>query len=227
MSVKLILRTLQADGRLGPEVKACTVRRMFAERGLTRTAAADGDGSKTLLRWQATLQLMCSRLGITLLHARPYDASARGKMERFWRRMREEALSHIGQVTSPAEVELKLRDWLARYYQRDPESPLRWTCKSTAKLAEALREMGHKDLDELARDAAAEPSNRRESDRLETTRSGLKVRAKLDRTPYPPGIDVTDAELRKVDLRTHAFHGDWNYTIATRSRLRTRSVISA
>lgn len=60
-----------------------------------------------------------------------------------------------------------------------------------------------------------------------TTRSGLKVRAKLDRTPYPPGIEVTDAELRKVDLRTHTFHGDWNYTIATRSRTRTRSVISA
>jgi len=53
VSVKVILRTLRADGRVGPEVTACTVRRMFAERGLTRTAAADGDGSKTRLRWQA------------------------------------------------------------------------------------------------------------------------------------------------------------------------------
>ena len=40
VSVKLILRTLRAEGRVGPEVTACTVRRMFAERGLTRTAAA-------------------------------------------------------------------------------------------------------------------------------------------------------------------------------------------
>jgi transposase InsO family protein len=205
VSVKVILRTLRADGRMGPEVTACTVRRMFAERGLTRTAAADGDGSKTRLRWQAecpgalwhgdvchgptltldgkrtpvrvhgllddasryginlrvygdereermlsifgqsllehgkpsalyldngatyrgdTLQLACSRLGITLLHARPYDAPARGKMERFWRRMREEALSHIGYVTSLSEVELKLRDWLARYYQGMPHAGL-------------------------------------------------------------------------------------------------------
>jgi len=69
-----------------------------------------------------TLQLVCSRLGITLLHARPYDAPARGKMERFWRRMREEALSHIGHVTSLLEVELKLRDWLARYYQGAPHA---------------------------------------------------------------------------------------------------------
>jgi transposase InsO family protein len=30
------------------------------------------------------LRLACERLGITLLHARPYDAPARGKMERFY-----------------------------------------------------------------------------------------------------------------------------------------------
>ena len=56
-----------------------------------------------------SLQLVCSRLGITLLHAKPYDAPARGKMERFWRRMREQALSHIGSVASLADVEDKLR----------------------------------------------------------------------------------------------------------------------
>jgi len=60
-----------------------------------------------------------------------------------------------------------------------------------------------------------------------TTRSGLKIRAKLDRTPYPPGIEVTDSELRKVNLRTHAFHGNWNYTIASCVRRSIRSVISA
>ena len=203
VSVKLILRTLYAEGRIGPEVTACTVRRLFAERGLSRTAAADGDGQKTRLRWQAerpgalwhgdvchgptlklggtrtpvrvhallddasryvvalrvannereetmlslfaqalmehgkcdalyldngstyrgdVLQLVCSRLGITLLHARPYDAPARGKMERFWRRMREEALSHIGEVASLADVEDKLRAWLVRYYQSTPHA---------------------------------------------------------------------------------------------------------
>jgi hypothetical protein len=40
------------------------------------------------------------------------------------------------------------------------------------------------------------------------TCSGLKVRAKLDRTPYTPGIEVTDSEMKKIDLLTHAFHGD-------------------
>ncbi len=203
VSVTLILRTLRADGRIGSEVTACTVRRMLAERGLTRTAAVDGKGPKTRLRWQAErpgalwhgdvchgptltldgkrtpvrvhallddasrfivalrafrdereeamlsllaqaimehgkpdaiyldngatyrgamLQLVCSRLGITLLHAKPYDAPARGKMERFWRRMREEALNHVGQVASLADIEQKLRAWLVRFYQCAPHA---------------------------------------------------------------------------------------------------------
>src|SRR5580692_481285 len=68
------------------------------------------------------LRLVCSRLGITLLHAKPYDAPARGKMERFWRRLREEALCHIGQVASLADVEQKLRTWLTRFYQDAPHA---------------------------------------------------------------------------------------------------------
>lgn len=70
------------------------------------------------------LQLACARLGITLMHAKPYDAPARGKMERFWRRMREQALDHIGQVASLAEVEAKLHTWLRRYYQASPHAGL-------------------------------------------------------------------------------------------------------
>jgi transposase InsO family protein len=31
-----------------------------------------------------TLRLACERLGVTLIHARPYSPQARGKMERFW-----------------------------------------------------------------------------------------------------------------------------------------------
>ena len=68
------------------------------------------------------LRLVCSRLGITLLHAKPYDAPARGKMERFWRRMREEALSHVGQVASLADIEAKLLAWLVRFYQGAPHA---------------------------------------------------------------------------------------------------------
>ncbi len=203
VSVTLMLRTLRADGRVGSEVTACTVRRMLAERGLMRTVAVDSSAGTTRLRWQAErpsalwhgdichgptltfggkrtpvrvhallddasrfgvalrvfrdereetmlsllaqailehgkpdalyldngatyrgvmLQLVCARLGITLLHAKPYDAPARGKMERFWRRMREEALNHIGEVASLVDVEHKLRTWLSRFYQCAPHA---------------------------------------------------------------------------------------------------------
>jgi transposase InsO family protein len=206
VGVNLILRTLRADGRIGPRVTACTVRRMFAEKGLHRCVLVDGNGGhggRTRLKWQAErpsalwhgdvchgptltlggrrtpvrvhallddasryvvalrvwnnereesmlslftqalmehgkpdalyldngstyrgaiLQLACSRLGITLLHARPYDAPARGKMERFWRRLREEALNHVGEISSLADVEQKLQTWLTRFYQHGPHA---------------------------------------------------------------------------------------------------------
>jgi hypothetical protein len=45
------------------------------------------------------------------------------------------------------------------------------------------------------------------------SRSGLHVRAELDRGRYPAGITVTDAQMAAVQLTRHRFHGDWNYTI--------------
>jgi len=46
-----------------------------------------------------------------------------------------------------------------------------------------------------------------------TTRKGLVVRAALDTHAYETGVKVADAELAKVKLTRHDFHGDWNYTI--------------
>ena len=45
------------------------------------------------------------------------------------------------------------------------------------------------------------------------SRTGLHVRAELDRGLYPAGVTVTDAQLASVRLERHRFHGDWNYTI--------------
>ena len=46
-----------------------------------------------------------------------------------------------------------------------------------------------------------------------TTRTGLKIRAELDRGTYPSGIQVTEAELQTLHLKPHAFHGHWNYAL--------------
>ena len=45
------------------------------------------------------------------------------------------------------------------------------------------------------------------------TKEGLKIRCELDPKTYPKGIKVPDAQLEKVELKKHKFHGDWNYTI--------------
>jgi len=45
------------------------------------------------------------------------------------------------------------------------------------------------------------------------TKEGLEIRCELDTKTYPKGIKVSDAQLEKVKLKKHKFHGDWNYTI--------------
>ncbi len=49
-----------------------------------------------------------------------------------------------------------------------------------------------------------------------TTASGLRVQAELDPGAYPTKVKVSDAELARVQLAPHAFHGEWNYTITPR-----------
>jgi Rhodopirellula transposase DDE domain len=46
-----------------------------------------------------------------------------------------------------------------------------------------------------------------------STRTGLRIRAELDRGAYPSGIPVTEAELQTLHLKPHSFHGDWNYAL--------------
>ena len=46
-----------------------------------------------------------------------------------------------------------------------------------------------------------------------TTRTGLKIEAELDANVYPTGIQVTDAELEKIQIERADFHGGWSYTI--------------
>ena len=67
------------------------------------------------------LRTACARLGISLLHARPYDAPARGKMERFWRTLREGCLDHLGTMASLHDVEVRLYAFLDEHYHRAPQ----------------------------------------------------------------------------------------------------------
>ncbi len=70
------------------------------------------------------LRTACARLGISLLHARPYDAPARGKMERFWRTLREGCLDFAGNLASLHDVGVRLWAFLDQHYHRAPHAAL-------------------------------------------------------------------------------------------------------
>jgi DDE family transposase len=53
-----------------------------------------------------------------------------------------------------------------------------------------------------------------------TTQTGLKIRAELDTGHYPTGLSVTDAELAALNLKRADFHGEWNYTLLPRRRIK-------
>lgn len=46
-----------------------------------------------------------------------------------------------------------------------------------------------------------------------TSRSGLSVRAELDRGSYPKGIEISDDQLAAAGVKKHDFHGEWNYDL--------------
>ncbi len=46
-----------------------------------------------------------------------------------------------------------------------------------------------------------------------TTKGGLIVKANLDTNQYDTGIKVSDADMARLNLSRHKFHGEWNYTI--------------
>lgn len=51
-----------------------------------------------------------------------------------------------------------------------------------------------------------------------STKTGLKIRAELDRGLYPTGVAVPDDQLAAINLKRADFHGEWNYAILPRAR---------
>ena len=70
------------------------------------------------------LQIACSRLGTALVHAKPYDAPARGKMERFWRTLRGRCLTFAGSLASLHDLNVRLYAFLDEHYHRAPHGGL-------------------------------------------------------------------------------------------------------
>jgi DDE family transposase len=54
------------------------------------------------------------------------------------------------------------------------------------------------------------------------TKTGLKVKARLDKRKYPTKVKVTDEQMRELNIKPHDFHGEWNYTILPRTPQSTK-----
>jgi transposase InsO family protein len=70
------------------------------------------------------LALVCARLGIKLIHAQPDDPQARGKMERFWRTMRQRCTDHLATGASLHDVNAALLAFLDADYHVRPHASL-------------------------------------------------------------------------------------------------------
>ncbi len=70
------------------------------------------------------LSVACSRMEVGLIHARPYDPQARGKMERFWRTLRERCLDHLSGCASLHDVNVRLWAFVDSYYHRREHASL-------------------------------------------------------------------------------------------------------
>jgi transposase InsO family protein len=81
------------------------------------------------------LSLVCARLGVTLIHARPYQPQGKGKQERWHREVRRQCLGTLaeGDTASLEALNRKLWAWVEGEYHQAPhrgldgETPLeRW-----------------------------------------------------------------------------------------------------
>ena len=111
-------------------------RRLYLDNGSTYRGAA--------------LQTACARLNVQLGHAKAHDPEARGKMERFWRTLRDGVLTDMQSQPSLHDVQVRLSAWVAQRYHTRPHAGLKgrlptqvWarrkqTVRNEAELAEAM-----------------------------------------------------------------------------------------
>ncbi len=45
------------------------------------------------------------------------------------------------------------------------------------------------------------------------TTTGLKIKAKLTQRTYPTGVEISAADMAKLNLKPDPFHGEWNYSL--------------
>jgi transposase InsO family protein len=94
----------------------CVLKDAIRRFGLPRALYCD-NGS---LFSTSHLQLACARLGIALIHSKPYDSPSRGKIERFFRTVRQKFLSFLDvkEIVDLDQLNERFERWLDKEYHK-------------------------------------------------------------------------------------------------------------
>jgi hypothetical protein len=92
------------------------LKQAVLKRGVCRKLVVDNGAAYRA----ATLQQICARLAIQLIHCRPYMPESKGKLERWHRTLRAQFLSEIGHEAALdlAELNARLWAWTEQIYHR-------------------------------------------------------------------------------------------------------------
>ena len=98
------------------------LRQAFQRRGLSEALYTDQGKIFT----GSQLKIVCANLGIRLLHARPYAAWSKGKIERFFRTLQESFLSELSfePATELEQLNNRLWNWIENTYHRRTHAAL-------------------------------------------------------------------------------------------------------
>lgn len=132
----------------------CVFKQALLRRGIPQRLYVDNGSAFRSQR----LALVCAKVGVALIHGRPYQPQGKGKIERWFRTTRMQLMRRLSveDTASLDALNRRLWGWLEGEYHHAPhrglgaETPLdRW-----AQSAGSVRTAAHLDLDDLFLDEA-------------------------------------------------------------------------
>jgi putative transposase len=118
---RLVAHSAFCPGETALDIEG-VLKQALLKRGIPRKLVVDNGSA---YRAQ-TLQGVCARLGIHLIHCRPYAPEGKGKLERWHRTCRDQFLSELDErfITSLDDLNARLWAWLEQGYHRTPHAGL-------------------------------------------------------------------------------------------------------
>ena len=202
-------------------------RQALLRRGIPKKLFVDNGGAYRSRR----LDLVCARLGVALIHARPYHAAGKGKAERYVRTVRQRFLPGL-ETADTAGLDIlnrRLAAWVEGEYHHTPHRGLDSMTPAdawAAKAAVVRPAGGGADLDGLFLDEAA---RRVSKDRVVSLRSRLyEVEAGLAGRKVTLRFDPAAPPARPILVETEdGYAGQaWPLDLSTNARVKRGTAIS-